>query len=373
MGVTLIGAALYLDLDSQYDFAEAPEFAAPARSADAQEEGVSPGKGDRLLRPVDIVSDKQTFKVPTSIKVGDKEVVKARPFTRLQTTLTLTPTGFADAVPVFNPLKLMNGGTDVADTPPDPGPVQDDAEVTFRVEDLTPADAQQATGELSQAEAQAQVIETLRAPSDAQKAPAQSLPPQMLLMRTSRAGGEALHALSAYAAVGSAGPSTPFASIEVRMIPENVTNAVKSSPDDGSPNEKLIQIRHGESFEDVLKANGASPEAVLAILAGFGVKHGKSPVGEGQKIILLPEEPAVRGAKPRIARISVYADDQLKATVAITDTGAYAPVARRVAQGAAEAEARGRAGRRRRDQPLPEPLRDVAQAGRAAAGYRRPG
>lgn len=142
-GVTLIGAALYLDLDSQYDFAEAPEFAAPARPADAREEGVNPGKGDRLLRPVDIVSDKQTFKVPTSIKVGDKEVVKARPFTRLETTLTMTPTGFADAVPPFNPLKLMNGGTDVADAPPDPGPVQDNAEVTFRVEDLTPADAAQ--------------------------------------------------------------------------------------------------------------------------------------------------------------------------------------------------------------------------------------
>jgi hypothetical protein len=105
-GVTLIGAALYLDLDSQYDFAEAPEFAAPARLADAREEGVNPGKGDRLLRPVDIVSDKQTFDVPTSIKVGDKEVVKERPFTRLQTTLTTTPTGFADAVPPFNPPTL---------------------------------------------------------------------------------------------------------------------------------------------------------------------------------------------------------------------------------------------------------------------------
>ena len=32
-GLTLIGAALYLDLDSQYDFAEAPEFATPARPA----------------------------------------------------------------------------------------------------------------------------------------------------------------------------------------------------------------------------------------------------------------------------------------------------------------------------------------------------
>ncbi len=325
-GVALIGAALYFDLDSQYDFAEAPEFAAPAAPSDSQEEGVSPGKGDRLLRPVDIVSDKQTYRVPTPIKVGDKEVVKTRAFTRLQTTLTMTPTGFADAVPPFNPLKLTNR-TDVPDAAPDPGPAQDDAEVTFRTEDLTPANAEQASGELSQAEAQAQVVETLRAPPDAPKAPAQPLAPQLLLMRTSQAAGDPLGALSSYATVGSVSPSAPFASIEVRMIPENVTNVAKAAAaDDASPSEKLVQMRHGESFEDVLKANGATPEAVSAILAAFGVKHGESPVGEGQKIILLPEEPAARGAKPRIARVSVYADDQLKATVAIDDSGAYARV-----------------------------------------------
>ena len=328
-GLTLIGAALYLDLDSQYDFAEEPEFATALRPADAREEGVNPGKGDRLLRPVDIVSDKQTFKVPTSIKVGDKEVVKERPFTRLQTTLTMTPTGFADAVPPFNPLKLMNAGTEVADAPPDPGPVQDSAEVAFRVEDLTPADAARTTGELSQAEAEAQVVETLKTPVGPQKTASQSLPPQILLMRTSRAGGDALRALSAYANVGAAAPSTPFASIEVRMIPENVTNAVKVSPESASPSEKLVQIHHGESFEDVLKANGASPEDAAAILAAFGLKHGESPVGEGQKIILLPEESGARGEKPRIARISAYADDQLKATVAINDGGAYKAVSQR--------------------------------------------
>ena len=194
-GVTLIGAALYLDLDSQYDFAEAPEFAALARPAELQEEGVNPTKGDRLLRPVDIVSDKQTFKVPTTIKVGDKELVKARPYTRLQTTLTLTPTGFADAVPAFNPLKLMNRGSDAVDAPPDPGPMQDDAEVTFRVDDLSPADAAQTSGELSQAEAQAQVVETLKAPADALKALPQSLPPQILLMRTIQAGGDQIGGL----------------------------------------------------------------------------------------------------------------------------------------------------------------------------------
>ncbi len=164
----------------------------------------------------------------------------------------------------------------------------------------------------------------MKAPAGAPKAPAQSLPAQLLLMRTTQAGVDPPGGALVYATVGSVSPSAPFASIEVRMIPENVTNVAKSAgPEDASPSEKLIQMRHGESFEDVLKANGATPEAAAAILAAFGVKHGESPVGEGQKIILLPEEPAVRGAKPRIARVSVYADDQLKATVAIDDNGAY--------------------------------------------------
>jgi murein DD-endopeptidase MepM/ murein hydrolase activator NlpD len=338
-GVTLIGAALYFDLDSQYEFAEAPEFASAPATTDSREEGVNAGKGDRLLRPVDMVSDKETYKVPTTIRLGDKEVVKARAFTRLQTTLTTTPTGFADAVPPFNPLKLTNRA-DAPDEAPDPGPVQDDAEVTFRTEDLIPADAEHASGELSQAEAQAQVVETLKAPPDAPKSPARSLPAQLLLMRTSQATTDPLGALSAYATVGSGSPSAPFASIEVRMIPENVTNVAKSAgPEDMSPTEKLIQMRRGESFEDVLRTNGASPETALAIMAAFGAKHGESPVGEGQKIILLPEEPAVRGAKPRIARVSVYADDQLKATVAITDSGGYALLATQTAQAARKSKA----------------------------------
>ena len=338
-GVALIGAALYFDLDSQSNFADAPEFVTNAVPADSQEEGVSLGKGDRLLRPVNIVSDKQTYSVPTTIKVGDKEVVKERAFTRLQTTLTLTPTGFADAVPPFNPLKLSNGSV-AADAAPDPGPVQDDAEVTFRMTDLTPEESGLATGELSATEAEAQVVETLKAQPEMPRTPAQPLPPQLMLMRTSQATGDRAGSALAYATTGSVSPSAPFASIEVRMIPENVTNVAKSSgSDDASPTEKLVQMRHGETFEDVLRANGATPDAAAAILAAFGVKRGESPVAEGQKILLLPLEPSVRGEKPKIARVSVYADDQLKARVAIDDAGVYAPVSLKTAPGPRKPEA----------------------------------
>jgi murein DD-endopeptidase MepM/ murein hydrolase activator NlpD len=327
-GVALIGAALYFDLDIQPNFAEAPEFAGAA-SSEAGEEGVSAGKGDRLLRPIDIVADKQTFKVPTTIKIGDKEVVKQRAFTRLQTALSLTPNEFADAAPPFNPLKLMNRAETADVAPVDPGPVQDDAEVTFRTQEITAADAEQAAGDLTLAEAQAQVVVTLKALPDVPRAPP-SLPAQLLLMRTSQAAAtDPIESLSSYATVGAIAPSAPFASIEVRMIPENVTNVARTiNPEDATPSEKVVQLHHGESFDDLLRANGADADAVSAIIAAFGAKKGEPPVGEGQKILLLPEEPAVRGAKPRIARVSVYSDGQLKATVALTDSGAYAPVLR---------------------------------------------
>lgn len=325
-GVALIGSALYLGLDRQSNFAEPPEIAVPPRHEGAQESGVNPGKGDRLVRPVDIVAARQTFKAPTTIRIGDKEVVKTRAFTHVATTLTLTPTGFADAVPEFNPLKLTAGSAEQPDAPPDPGPVQDDAEVAFSTRDLTSADAATLTGELTLAEAQAQVVESIHAAALAGAKAPLPLPAQMLLMRTSRAGLDPLGGL-AYASTGNVSAGAPFASIEVRMVPENVTNAPRSRTTDGQPgSERLVQVRHGETIEDILRANGASKEAIGAIVAAFGAKRGEQPIAEGQKIILQYDEPAAPGQTGQIGRISVYSDEQLKATIAVNDAGAYVPV-----------------------------------------------
>jgi murein DD-endopeptidase MepM/ murein hydrolase activator NlpD len=323
-GVALIGSALYLGLDSQSNFAQAPEIAVPQRHEGAQEQGVNPGKGDRLVRPVDIVAAKQTFKAPTTIRIGDKEVVKARAFTLVATTLTLTPTGFADAVPEFNPLKLTAGTAEQPDPPADPGPMQDDAEVAFSTRDLTADDAASLKGELTLAEAQAQVVESIRAAAIAGAKAPLPLPPQMLLMRTSRAGLDPVGALG-YAVTGNVGANAPFSSIEVRMVPENVTNAerARAAPGQSGASERLVVVRHGETMEDILRASGASRETIGAIVAAFGAKRGEAIVGEGQKVILQYDE----SSQPdRIGRISIYSEEQLKATIAINDAGAYVPV-----------------------------------------------
>jgi murein DD-endopeptidase MepM/ murein hydrolase activator NlpD len=325
-GAALIGSALYLGLDRQSNFAQAPEIAVAPRHDGNQETGMNPGKGDRLVRPVDIVAAKQTFKAPTTIRVGDKEVVKIRPFTHVATTLTLTPTGFADAVPEFNPMKLTSDAAAQPDAPPDPGPVQDDAEVAFSTRDLTGADAAAIAGELTQAEAQAQVVESIRAAAAAGAKAAPPLPAQMLLKRTSGAGLDPLGGL-AYATTGNVSASAPFSSIEVHMVAENVTNAPRSQPTDGpSGAERLVVVRHGEAIEDILRANGASKEAIPAIVAAFGGRRGDALVTEGQKIILQYDEPTAAGQIGKIGRLSVYTDEQLKATIAINDFGDYVAV-----------------------------------------------
>jgi murein DD-endopeptidase MepM/ murein hydrolase activator NlpD len=322
-GVALVGSALYLGFDRESNFAEAPELAT-TRSTSAQETGVNPGKGDRLVRPVDIVAAKQTFRAATTIKVGDKEVVKPRLFTHVSTTLTTTPTGFAGEVPEFNPLKLTSGATEEPDQPTDPGPaVQDDADVAFTTRDLTNSDAVLVADRLTAAEAQAEVAESLRAFTAAKNAP--PIPPQLLLMRASRAGLDPVGGL-AYAAAGSVGANAPFASIDVRMVPENVTNVPRSpTAYDAEASERLIVLRHGENLGDLLTANGAGKIDADKIVAAFGARNGGGPIADGQKALLTFAE--ADGQRPRkIARISLYADEQLKATVAANDSGDYVAV-----------------------------------------------
>ena len=329
-GAALIGSALYLALDRESNFAEAPEFAGAPRRDAAETEGVNPGKGDRLVRPVDIVAAKQTFRSPMTIKIGDKEVLKARPFTLLSTSLTTTPTGFAEQVPAFDPLKLISGAAEKGDAPQEAAPMADDSEAAYTSRDLSAADAAMVKTNLSLDEVRAQVNEAIRAATAGDAIT--SLAPQMLLMRTSRAGVDPLGALP-YATAGSVEPNSPFASIEVRMVPENVTSVARDSTDPGARllRRRLSQLRHGETFEDALRANGASREAIPAILAAFGLHHGESPVAEGQRIIFEYEEPATPDAPPLIARVSVYAEEQLKAAVAINDAGAYIPVTNQTA------------------------------------------
>jgi murein DD-endopeptidase MepM/ murein hydrolase activator NlpD len=223
-------------------------------------------------------------------------------------------------VPEFNPLKLMAQDANPAEAPPpDPGPALADADVTFTTKDLAAIDAAHFGGGLSADEIQAQVAESARSLASPNRTP---LLPQMLLMRTSRAGALPTNGLG-FADPGF--PAAPFSSIEVHMVAENVT-AVQRSDASREPNERLVVFRHGDNLDEVLRNNGATRDQIRSIDAAFAAKRGEAPVADGRRIRLLFSR--LDDSRPRqIARISVYADEALETTIALADTGEYVKVA----------------------------------------------
>ena len=325
LGAALIGSAIFAALDQEANFAEDPTLALVVPKADVAETPGASSKGDRILQSIDIVAAKQTFKTPTTITVGNKEVVRNKEFTRVATTLTLTDTAFADEVPVFDSLKLMSDaqGPAAADAPADPGPAQDDADVSFVPKTISDADLSASSRSLSLEEVQAQVTEHLQNVLAAGDKPPLPLPPQLLLMRTSRAGIDP--AGLGYAPLQEL--TSPFASIEVRMVPENVTPFPQSVTDHNARDlaDRLIVVHHNEQLEDIVRANGATRDQARAIAAAFGVKKGEAGVVEGQRLKLTVADLDGSGTQ-QIARVSIYTDEKLIATAAIDDNGGYVEV-----------------------------------------------
>ena len=347
-GALLIGAAIYAALGRQPYFAEAPQNAAAPRR-DAANQTASPVKGDRLVKSIDIVAAKQSFKTQTTVTAGDKEVVRMRGFTRIATNMTLAGTGFADEVPRFDPLKLLAGSRNAAPGEQlDPGPLQDEAEVAFSTRELNGVDLPDTGPILSAEEIQAQITEHLKNALNSGSRTPLALPPQLLLMRTSRAAANPLGSLS-YSPPDGGIIAAPFSNIEVRMVPENVTTLPKSVSvsDRKSAEERLVVVRRNESLEDVLRAAGANRELIRNIVAAFTVRRGQTPVTEGQRIRLLVADVNGPDQPPQIARLSVYSDEKLEATVAMADNGSFVQVER--APPSAPAPAASRAKRKTAD------------------------
>jgi murein DD-endopeptidase MepM/ murein hydrolase activator NlpD len=325
-GALLIGSAIYASFGNHKNFAEIPEAAAPPRR-DASGDGINPRKGDRLVKAVDIVAAKQTFKAPTTISVGDREVVRVRTFTRVATALTVTPTGFADDVPRFDPLKVMSDSRNAPTQEAlDPGPLQDDAEVSFASRDINPAELPDSGPTLSEEEVEAQVNEHVRAAVAAGSRPILPIPAQMLLSRTTRVGALPAGGLG-FPGMGANIIAAPFSAIEVRMVPENVTVEPRS-PAGRKDEERLVVVRRNDAIEDILRANGATPEQTRAIVAALRSGRSQPLITEGQRIRLLLCDMTGSGEALQIARLSIYSDDQIDTTVALDDSGTYVQVAK---------------------------------------------
>ena len=207
------------------------------------------------------------------------------------------------------------------DTPSFSGPVQNEAEVTFRTEDLSPRRRGAASDESSDAEAQAQVVDTMKAPPYAEKSPGLSRSRRAPAMRTRHAG--ILPRLTRpYATARQREFELVFALIEVRMIPRECDECGQID------HTGLMHLRARSSFTRTTgrasrtcwSANARAPKTATAISSALRRQaRAICRSREGQKIILLSGGAGRSGQARRSRRVSVYADDQLKATIAIND------------------------------------------------------
>lgn len=331
IGAGLLGGAIYAAFDREANFAEAPTRALLSRRDQPADASVNPRKGDRIVRGLDIVAAKQTFKTPATVRVGDREVLRTRTFTRVSTTLTLSDTGLAADVPAYNPLQMLADSRnqpppDSAEAAPAQDQPQDQAEASFTDSDLARVRLDTQNGTLSLDEVRAQVAETVRnEQTRGNKAPL-PLPPQLLLMRTSRAGLDAAGGL-AYATPEISNANSPFSSIEVRMVPENVSLAPKTTPPPDAAHpaaamERLMVVRHGEDIDDIFVGAGVGKDIAKAIKDTLRVNRNGDPAIEGRRVKLSFAEP-MSGDGRLLARLSIYENDDLKAAVALADDGRY--------------------------------------------------
>ena len=136
-GAGLMGGAVWAALENPTRPAAPAEIMAPlvrAAGPIADRPTNTARKGDRLTPLADaFATSKQTIRVSQTLRVGDREIIRVRPHTRVVANLVQTSSGDYD-IPEFNPLRLLAG--DQPERAPEAEP-ETDGEVTIVNRDMS--------------------------------------------------------------------------------------------------------------------------------------------------------------------------------------------------------------------------------------------
>jgi murein DD-endopeptidase MepM/ murein hydrolase activator NlpD len=337
-GAALLGSAIYVSSDGETTFAERAERAPALARTEAGGAG-SARKADKLVRAEMVASAKQSFRTPMTLRAGDREVIKVRNFVRIATNLSLTSGAYASDIPPFNPLRFFSdSGTERSIEAP---PETSDAEVSVVKSELSTLAVEFGGPALSDEHVLLQLEDDLRLRSEAGRRASPPLPSAAMLSRMlgrlpAAAGAPVLPG-------GEAALQAPFRSIEVLVVPENVTSYAKTAQKSPEVDfeERSVQIRRGETVELVLRANGASPDDTRAIMATLvGRDRQLGPV-EGMQLRLLLAPPARPGEARRMVRAILFGERGVEAISAMNDRGAFVSVTPQV-QGIARSDGKPR-------------------------------
>jgi murein DD-endopeptidase MepM/ murein hydrolase activator NlpD len=319
-GAALIGGAVFASLDGEMTFAKVPERVEGAlRGAFGANDRPVTRKSDRLPPPSEATAARQVFRVSTVARIGNRDVMRVRPFVRIAGNLALGTSDLSSKIPPFNAQRLL---TDVGSPAPADDAIQTseaaepDAEVSFVMRDLN--------GALGKAKI------------------ATHIPIDDVVMRVRDASnwrGNGTAAGVQYAVASAAatpdlklsyaaeGTADPYAGFEARIVPENVTLLAKTKDQatGGNPvGERVHVVKKGDTIVSILRDQGATPEDAKAVAATLSNRRSDS-LKDGQKLRILMA-PAAPGKPLQPVRVVVASDSTVEAVVALSDLGRYVNV-----------------------------------------------
>ncbi len=324
-GSALLSAAIYVAVQGDTSFAEIPELAQPSNTVGSEQTAPSARKADKLVQQAALPSARQLIRAPFTQRVGEREVIRNRPFIRLAAGLSLTAGTYSADIPPFNPLRLFSEGGPNVERSVEQLTDVPDADVSLIKRDLGPLVFADQAGGLSDADVIAQLEEEKANQAAAGRRAVLPIPPQLMLSRTLRTPGETPQGPLAYAPA----TNTSFSNIEVRVVPENVTELAKTRPNatrDVPVEERVLLIRRGETLEGVLRAAGATVEQLRTLVTAFGGKARVQALPEGQVIQMMTLAPTRPGEPRQIVRVSLVSEGRVDLMVALNDRGAFVPV-----------------------------------------------
>ena len=326
-GAALIGGAVFASLDGEMTFAKLPERVEGAlRGAfSANDRGATLHKSDRLPPPGEASAARNVVRVSTVTRVGNRDVMRVRPFIRISGNLSMTTSDLSAKIPPFNAQRLL---TDVGASAPaatDDASTSDaaepDAEVSFVTKDLAPI--------LPKARIAAVVPldEILLRVRDASNWRGNAgVKYASLANATADVSGAQSGLKLAYATEGNV--SDPYAGFETRVVPENVTLLPKTKDQitGGNPTgERVHVVKKGDSISSILREQGATPEETRAIATTLGIRGRDGGLKDGEKVRILMS-PAGPGQRLQPSRVIVANNSAIEAVAALSDLGKYVPV-----------------------------------------------
>src|SRR5258707_2475792 len=327
-GAALIGGAVFASLDGEMTFAKVPERVEGAlRGAfGANDRTASLHKSDRLPPPGESTAARNVVKVSTVTRVGNRDVMRVRPYIRISGNLSMATSDLSAKIPPFNAQRML---TDVGAAAPaasddasNADAVEPDAEVSFVTKDLAlvlPKAKLAAVVALEGVPMRVRDASNWRGGTGVRYA---------LANATADASGAQPDLKLAYATEGTA--ADPYAGFATRVVPENVTllPKTKDQATGGNPsNERVHMVKKGDNVTSILRDQGATPEEAKSIAATLGVRGRDGGLKEGQKLRILMA-PAAPGPGQRLQpyRVIVANDSTIEAVAALSDLGKYVPV-----------------------------------------------